>query len=465
MSKCLKYCMLFVFFINFVCILHAEEKKVILINQNNKKEEKICSVNEIISIHGFYYFYQGENEIHYRTTQEKLYVNGKLVAIEVEHENDFEMLEHDTIYYEIEEPVDLSSLKHAERPFYLFIKTSGYKNEQLQILSELKNIYYFSENSGTINDEILSYFKDLKKLQYLIIRDADVTNTGISFLKNLNNLKYVDLRSTKLTDDGGLDYVAKNTITYLDLGFTKVNDCALKYVKEMKELEKLSLEKTDISDEGLKHISKLINLRVLILDHTNISNNGLQYLKNMKNLEVLNLEDTEITNDSLIVFERFKKLNYLNINYTKISFSRDEFKTREEIENYFNKAQCLENNIIKKQSVKLYKYADISNKLLKKLKMGDKIQILSYYKNELDIIGIINKKTTITKQGSVVTIPKGKECIIIGVNNNIFEVVVDIDGEKIIVQLEKKLIDQIDGFYKIRTEERLSGWILSNDLE
>ncbi len=164
-------------------------------------------------------------------------------------------------------------------------------NDDLIMLSKLKEIKVISVGSKKITDKGLTYLKDNTNLKVLFFTDTSITGEGFKHLKNLTKLERLELQRTKLNDEG-LKYISeidfeKGLEIYLDN--TKITDKGLEYLQRVENLGgTLRLNNTAVTDAGLKYLAKHINLYEIDFTGTKVTLKGMDWLKKY-------LKDTHLT--------------------------------------------------------------------------------------------------------------------------------------------------------------------------
>ncbi|GAB1856428.1 hypothetical protein MHTCC0001_12630 [Flavobacteriaceae bacterium MHTCC 0001] len=192
-------------------------------------------------------------------------------------------------------------------------KNNKFTEEQLQVLSNLKNIRKL-KLSGFKNSN-LQQIENLDKLEQIII--VSNKSLDISFLEKMPNLKHLSL-------------------------IGKYND--LKILSDCKNLEKLYLQQTTI--DNLNFLLPLKKLSHIMIDYsrvncefkpleqsniydltiTSITNlRDVSFLKKMKNLKKVRIDASKV--EFLPDFLELEKLEYLELNYMKVWKNPEVLKT------------------------------------------------------------------------------------------------------------------------------------------
>lgn len=168
-------------------------------------------------------------------------------------------------------------------------------------------------------DEDLCMISSLKQLTYFDPGSSSITDAGIAELAKLHNLEYLDLTLSEFTDAGMACLANLRRLKHLDLSGCDVGDAGVSHLSEMSELEFLDLSYTKVTDKGLAHLAGLKRLREVRLYDTPVGNGAMAVLAELPDLESLNASRTRITDDGLPPLRRLTKLKELNLNGTAIT--------------------------------------------------------------------------------------------------------------------------------------------------
>lgn len=132
------------------------------------------------------------------------------------------------------------------------------KDEELALLSELKQFYYLDLQRSTVTDEGLEHLAGLRGLRFLLLDRTKVTDNGLRHLAQLSELEGLHLNSCDVTD-AGIEHLAKmHHLTGLFLSYTKVTDKSVPHIKEKSGLTTLDISGTKITEAGVQALREAL---------------------------------------------------------------------------------------------------------------------------------------------------------------------------------------------------------------
>jgi len=192
-------------------------------------------------------------------------------------------------------------------------KNNKFTEEQLQVLSNLKNIRKL-KLSGFKNSS-LQHIEKLDKIEKIII--ASDKKLDISFLRKMTNLKYLfligkynDLKILGTCKNLEEIYLQQTTIETLD------------FLLSLKKLSRLMIDYSRVNCE-FKPLEQSNIYDLTISSITNLSD--VSFLKKMKNVKKIRIDASKV--ELLPDFQELKKLEHLELNYMKVWKNPEVLKT------------------------------------------------------------------------------------------------------------------------------------------
>lgn len=267
-----------------------------------------------------YYPWQGEAKIEHRLKNGRLWVNDRIVGIDLRKVTLDELEDRTTILTAKALPNHLPLLKNL--PNLLSLEVLEGKDD-LSPLAGLNDLRFLSLPKSTRNEH-LSYIGQLVSLRKLHVNSAQITEAGLDHLKNLSNLRQLELLPLGngegwLTDNGMASLKNLVNLRELNLFWERVTDNGLSHIRRMSKLNSLTLDGTPISYLGLRNLEGLYNLQHLSLDFMKVTDDGLKHLVNLANLKELSLMATRISDYGLEDLLELKSLEVLILTDTRIT--------------------------------------------------------------------------------------------------------------------------------------------------
>lgn len=220
---------------------------------------------EFIQLGSYYYPWQGEDSIDWRSEGCLLMVNDKprginfntYVVLGEVYRNDW--IDPNSILTAELTLEQLPCLNKLPGVTFLVVGAKWRDTdvaEELHIPSGAVNLKGLELGCIQISDSALASLTAFKDLRWLwLYSNSSITDRGLIFLEGLTNLRFLDLSSTGITDKG------------------------LKSVAKLWQLEELDLSDNEITDEGTSALGGLTNLRKLNLKSTWVTESGLAVLQ------------------------------------------------------------------------------------------------------------------------------------------------------------------------------------------
>ncbi|MFO0943359.1 MAG: hypothetical protein U0930_21705 [Pirellulales bacterium] len=136
------------------------------------------------------------------------------------------------------------------------IRNAGVHDEQLERISEFKNLRSVSLEGNPITDKSLSFIPNVSNLHGIYLTDTQVGDEGLAYLADAMNLEELYLRGTNVTDAGLSNLKNLKAIGYLDLSNTTVSDAGLEKLKHLNRLYYLHLPGTRVTKAGMVSLGK-----------------------------------------------------------------------------------------------------------------------------------------------------------------------------------------------------------------
>jgi Leucine Rich repeat len=125
------------------------------------------------------------------------------------------------------------------------------------LLRKLPRLRRLSVEAGTIHDDDLQHLSDLKDLKSLYLPTHQLTGEGFKYLADLTTLEYLFVNGNPL-DDQGLKGIAElPNVVSLGLNETGVTDSCIPYLTKMHKLSYLNISGTHISADGARRLKAL----------------------------------------------------------------------------------------------------------------------------------------------------------------------------------------------------------------
>lgn len=243
---------------------------------NDYTDESYLGVDEkYLLLEKFWYLWDGNSEIDYRTDNGLLFVNGELVGVNLTWHSDLDSLPRDKI---VTVSIEKSHLETIESQFpqlnsvHILGAVWNQEFELLQHLHGIENLKLLWFNTSTLQDSALEYVADLKNLKVLGLANCGIADQGLQSLEKCSDLRVLNLVGMKGIEGWGLGRLSN-----------------------LSNLKRLILSHTGITNDALKHLSLFTGLKELNLDNTNVDDGGVEYLEVLENLKLLELRGTAIS--------------------------------------------------------------------------------------------------------------------------------------------------------------------------
>lgn len=269
------------------------------------------------------YLWQGEDSIDYYIEDRLLWVNGRVVGVDLEDTRLDDLPTKEGVVTAIATDDKLGDLYQLPDLTGIQICTAnGYLD--LSLMEGLKHITALDLENAAQNDSSLIHLHPLKNLKALYL-GWGVTDTGLAHIKGLTNLKYLYLAHARITDDGLTHLTLLINLEGLTLGTLRpateayITDKGLLQLVRLTNLLQLDLSCSFITDTGLVHLTSLHKLEDLSLFATDISDAGLAYLTGLAELRYLNLCGTRVGDGAILYLAQLPKLRWLNLAFTNLT--------------------------------------------------------------------------------------------------------------------------------------------------
>lgn len=186
----------------------------------------------------------------------------------------------------------MSALKDREIEEFS-TKSTGFSDEGLKILSEIKTIQLVRLSMASkITAAGLRYISTLPNLQALDLTVMRVPDGGLDEVAKMRNLKHLSLYNAHNITNADIEKIQHLPLEFLDLSGAAVTNAVIPTLSKIKTLKSLRLSKLNLTDKHLEMLCQIPNLMVLhVAENPRITDNGLKKLENLKNLKALVLAD------------------------------------------------------------------------------------------------------------------------------------------------------------------------------
>ncbi len=246
----------------------------------------------------------------------------------------------------------IEKLTPPDGPFYLSLFGADLKDDDLKVLSKLKNLRRLNLGSiYTISGTTLSSLTKLPDLRNLYLYSTTVTNDGLKEICQIKTLRYLDIGNSRITEEALGDLINLRELQSLGLYNITLSDKGMKAVSRCQHLTELNLTRTTQTGEGMKALGKLKSLEKLNMTGTSgdsRSDDNLKGISNLKNLKHLNLGGNhDLTDACTKEIGELKSLLNLNLRITKITDEglKNLASLAEINELYLNGIQCTDKGL------------------------------------------------------------------------------------------------------------------------
>ncbi|MBD3284869.1 hypothetical protein GF359_00800 [candidate division WOR-3 bacterium] len=318
---------------------------------------------------GFYYPWQGEDEIDYKTDERTLWVNGRQVGVDLSLPDPIEVEDKEDIVtailpgYEtervcaypnlgavnfigqIEEPDEnFSCFPELENLRGFFFAAGGLYEAQMAELGKCKGLVVLDMgatimpegamdaiaglpnlrelNVGSVSDKEMFTLKGHKNLQS-ITRHWTVVDTGwVDFLESLPEIRELAIIQAEITDEVFAYLASSNRLEALYLPYAGVYGDDFETISRMTNLQELDLTGTEITDDDVKALANLTGLKSLSIGGGGagyVTAEGLAHLRGLGKLEYLDISSTPLTDDGLKHVSGLSGLKSLNLVSTEVT--------------------------------------------------------------------------------------------------------------------------------------------------
>jgi hypothetical protein len=128
-------------------------------------------------------------------------------------------LEVSAISMEVLKSESLTTLKPiADNILWLNLANHPVTDDQLSVITGMKNIRKIDLRNTAISDQFLSKLSVLGNLEYLNLVGANISDNGIAALEKAKNLKYIYCWNTKVTEAGVVSFKKKRPDVFVYIG-------------------------------------------------------------------------------------------------------------------------------------------------------------------------------------------------------------------------------------------------------
>lgn len=282
---------------------------------------------EFVQLGSYSYPWQGEEIIDYKLEDGLLWVNGKLVGINLSEVDSLITYDPGEITTAVAYSWNASELQGFKN--LLALEAYGLNDEDLSNLKELTSVRflalkrsYWSSLKDIITDKGLKQLKYLKSLRELDLSGAKLSDKGLRYISRFSHLKVLKLSGSLITSSGTRRLSGLSELGVLDLSYTSVDDNLWRHLKDWEDLRELNVSGTAVTGSELTYLGELRGLESLDLSFTMFNDSGLSYLSESKfcnNLKELDLWGTRITDEGLVWLQGFPQLRQLDIGGTGIT--------------------------------------------------------------------------------------------------------------------------------------------------
>ena len=214
---------------------------------------------------------------------------------------------------------DLEYLSKVPNLYGVTFQSEGIREEWLRVLENMPHLKEVVIVGAQFGEETTRFLAKLKELNSLNLNDTSITDRGLENLKELRNLEFLSLWGTEKITDKGFRALHVKKLRFLNLEVTHVKDNAA--LKDATQLEYLWLmghidENGFSANAGLRHLSALQNLQRLDIGSMDATTDEMDaILSRNSDLDGIKTSDGKytrqgfITADGLVLkIEEIKKL-------------------------------------------------------------------------------------------------------------------------------------------------------------
>jgi len=261
---------------------------------------------------GYYYPWQGEDSIDYRTDERTIWVNDKQVGVDLSLPDPLE----------VEDPRDIVT---AILPGYEISRAGDYPNlgavffigqiedpaESFEVFPGLKNLRGFYFSAGALYEDQMD---DVGKCENLVVLDIGVSmlpEGGMDAIARLTELREVVLGSVSDEEIFVLD--GHENLEAITRYWIVVDTGWVDFLESLPKINELTIIQAEIADEVYEYLAETNRLEVLSLPHAGVYGDDFEKIGQMTNLTELDLSGTEISDDDVKLLANLTGLKSLSV--------------------------------------------------------------------------------------------------------------------------------------------------------